>query len=361
MRNELVRNNPFTKYHAFRAAAWVSLIINIMLIMGVLYNDSTDPDPILTIKEHGLYYGLFFLLQFACNLLLFSLLFLFCFRLAKKTRKSRNATLKAITVTILVCLLLSPLLSRLQLYIFEDIKEIGLARFTLFNLVKDLIAGIVVMLLTETISQGYKREQATILNQQLVAENIKVKYEALKNQLDPHFLFNSLNTLNGLIGLDEEKAHDYVDNLSSVFRYTLHSKNIVKLEDEIEFTDAYISLLRIRFGESMRVKYEIDARYRAYFILPVSIQLLIENAVKHNIIHKKNPLLIRIGTDDKANLIVSNHINLRPEESVGGIGLVNLAERYKILFSKEIEIKKANDVFSVSIPLLGEIDNELHI
>ena len=359
MRKNLTRTNPFTRIQALKAAIWVSLTINIILIMGMIYDDSANLISVL--RKDGINYVLFFSLQFACNLLLFFLLFLFCFRLTGRKQEIKYAALKAFTGIVVICLLVSPLLSRFQLYVFEDISESGIAQFTIFNLVKDLIAGLVVILLTETMNQAYKQEQANIMNQQLLVENIKVKYEALKNQLDPHFLFNSLNTLNGLIGMDEEKAHEYVDNLSSVFRYTLHSKTIVKLEEEMEFVNAYISLLKIRFGQNMKVRYEFDNKFRNYYIMPVSIQLLVENAVKHNIIHNKSPLLILIETNARGNLTVSNLVNLRPEKNIGGVGLVNLSERYKLLFKKDIEIKNANGFFSVEIPLLNETDKITNI
>lgn len=359
MKSNLIKNNPFTKIQAFKAAIWVSLTVNTILIMGMIYDDSINL--VAVIKEDGVNYVLFFLLQFLCNLFLFFLLFLYCFLLTKRKPESKRTALKAIAGIVIICLFLSPLLSQLQLYIFEGDSDSNIAQFTLFNLVKDLIAALVVILLTETFNQSYKREQANIANQQLIAENIKVKYEALKNQLDPHFLFNSLNTLNGLISLDKDKAHEYVDNLSSVFRYTLHSKNIVKLEEEMEFANAYISLLKIRFGENMKIKYYVDKKYRDHFIMPISIQLLVENAVKHNIIHAKNPLVIIIATNDKGNLVVSNVVNLRPEKSIGGVGLMNLSERYKLLFDKEIEIKNLKGIFSVEIPLINETDKKISI
>lgn len=359
MKNNPVHNDPFTRGKAFEAALAISLTVNVILIMGIMYNDFSNL--ILAVKGNIVSYILFFLLQFACNLLLFFLLFLYCFRLAGRKQKSRYTAFKAIAGVILICLILSPLLTQCQLQIFDWGDGKGMAAFTLFNLIKDLIVGVVIILLTETIHQGYRREQANLINQQLTAENIKVKYEALKNQLDPHFLFNSLNTLNGLIGMDEDKAHEYVDNLSSVFRYTLHSKNIVRLEEEMEFTDAYISLLQIRFGENFKVDYDINDKYRHYFIMPVSIQLLIENAVKHNVIHYKSPLLVKIRTNDKGNVVVSNRINPRPEKNIGGVGLVNLTERYRILFGKDIEIRSTGGIFSVEIPLISEIDKTIHI
>lgn len=359
MKNNPVHNDPFTRVQALKSALLISLTVNAILIMGIIYNDFTSP--ISVVKGNIVSYALFFLLQLACNLLLYLLLFLYCFRLVRRKQKSRYTAFKAIAGIILICLVLSPLLTQCQLQVFDWGDGKGMAEFTLFNLIKDLIVSVVIILLTETIHQGYKREQANLINQQLIAENIKVKYEALKNQLDPHFLFNSLNTLNGLIDMDEDKAHEYVDNLSSVFRYTLHSKNIVRLEEEMEFTDAYISLLQIRFGENFRVDYDINDKYRDHFIMPVSIQLLIENAVKHNVIHNRSPLVVKIATNDRGNIVVSNHINPKPEKGIGGVGLVNLTERYRILFGKDIEIRSTGGIFSVEIPLISEIDKTIHI
>lgn len=359
MKNNSIHNDPFTRGKAFKAALVISMTVNVIMIMGIMYDDFTNL--ISAVKGNVVSYILFFLLQFACNLLLFFLLFLYCFGLARRKQKSRYTAFKAIAGVILICLILSPLLTQCQLQVFDWGDGKGMAAFTLFNLIKDLIVGVTIILLTETIYQGYKEEQANLINQQLTVENIKVKYEALKNQLDPHFLFNSLNTLNGLIGMDEDKAHEYVDNLSSVFRYTLHSKNIVRLEEEMEFTDAYISLLRIRFGENFKVEYNIDDKYRSYLIMPVSIQLLIENAVKHNVIHNKSPLVVKIETNTRENIVVSNHINSKPEKGIGGVGLVNLTERYRILFGKDIEIRNTNGIFSVEIPLICEIDKTIHV
>lgn len=359
MKNTSIHNDPFSRIQAFKAAFFISLTINVILIMGFMYDDFTNL--ISAVKGDIIRYALFFMLQFACNFLLFFLLLLYCFQLVRRKHKSRYVAFKAFAGVFLICLVISPFLTQCQLYIFDwgDGKE--MAKFILFNLIKDLIAGVVIILLTETIHQGYRREQVNLTNQQLIAENIKVKYEALKNQLDPHFLFNSLNTLNGLISMDEDKAHEYVDNLSCIFRYTLHSKNIVRLEEEMEFTNAYIFLLQIRFGENFKVDYDINDKYRNYLIMPVSIQLLIENAVKHNIIHNRYPLVVKIETNDRGNIVVSNHINLKPEKGIGGVGLLNLAERYQILFKKDIEISNTDGIFSVEIPLIKEIDKTIHI
>jgi len=232
----------------------------------------------------------------------------------------------------------------------------GFEEFVAYNLAKDILLGVMAVFEIGIRYSNYHRERTLILNQKLVEENMRTRYDALKNQLDPHFLFNSLNTLNGLIGIDDDKARDYVDNLSSIFRYTLHSKAICKLSEEIEFANSYISLLKIRYGENLIVRYDIEEKYRDWYLMPVSIQLLVENAIKHNIISNRKPLFILIQTTENESIIVENIINPRLEEGLsGGVGLSNLADRYSILFHKSITITKNEGLFTVEIPLIKEM------
>ena len=173
----------------------------------------------------------------------------------------------------------------------------------------------------------------------------------LKKQVDPHFLFNTLNTLDGLIGIDVNKAHEYVQNLSQVFRYTIGNKEIMHLDEELDFTESYARLMKIRYGDNLQIKYNIDDKYRNYYIIPVSLQLLVENAIKHNVVSSKHPLLITIETTSNESIRVTNTIQPKSDVEHGeGIGLANLIERYELLFHKEVIITKTN-IFCVEIPL----------
>jgi len=230
--------------------------------------------------------------------------------------------------------------------------ELGFGEFAVLNMIKDLILSIIVITTSYILYLYTKREQTIITNHNLIQENIRIKYESLKNQLDPHFLFNSLNTLSGLVGINDEKAQDYIDNLSYVFRYTLHSKNVCKLERELEYVDAYFALMKIRYGDNLRLICNIQPEYYDYLVIPVSIQLLVENAIKHNIISNSDPLQITVETFEGGFVTVKNPIKPKINKSIGGVGLVNLTERYSILFSKTIEIKEQNGEFSVTIPLI---------
>lgn len=199
-----------------------------------------------------------------------------------------------------------------------------------------------------------RRQQEVIIeNQQLQAENILNQYEALKNQLNPHMLFNSLNTLRTLVREDQEKAQEYIQELSRVLRYTLQGNDSrsVPLKDEMEFVSAYIFLLKMRFEENLSFSIRIDKQFESYRLPPMAVQMLIENAVKHNEISNRRPLNIRIYTD-KEDLIVSNPVQPKLTASPStGIGLANLAKRYHLLFKREIQITE-NEQFTVRIPLI---------
>lgn len=201
----------------------------------------------------------------------------------------------------------------------------------------------------------YRKNQKQHLEmERLSVENMRSKYMALKNQVDPHFLFNSLNTLGGLITIDSSRAQEYLQRLASIFRYSMQDKEVVPLAAELEFAKTYGELLRIRYGESLQLNYNIPQEAMQHNIMPFSLQLLIENAVKHNVVTNAMPLEIMIFYRAEENRIyVENKINEKREKSVGeGIGLANLANRYDFFGKRSIEIENRNGVFSVSVPLI---------
>lgn len=200
-----------------------------------------------------------------------------------------------------------------------------------------------------------RRSQLVLIeNQQLRTENLINQYEALKSQLNPHMLFNSLNTLRSLIRETPDKAQDYLQELSRVLRYTLqeNENQSVMLHEEMEFVRAYIFLLKMRYEDNLSFDIRIDEGTENCLLPPMSVQLLIENAVKHNEISNRRPLTIRIQSEGH-QLTVSNP--LQPKLTASGgtrIGLANLAKRYRLLFRKEIAVSEENDMFVVTIPLI---------
>jgi len=197
-------------------------------------------------------------------------------------------------------------------------------------------------------------QQVQLENQELRAENLLNQYEALKNQLNPHMLFNSLNTLRSLIREAPGKAQDYLQELSSVLRYTLqeNENKSVTLKEEMEFVEAYLFLLKMRYEENLVFNIRIDKKMEECSIPPMSVQMLIENAVKHNEISNRKPLTIEVMAEE-GKLTVINKIQPKRSPYVGtGIGLANLNKRYQLLFRKEITVQKEKNLFSVTIPLM---------
>jgi two-component system LytT family sensor kinase len=199
-----------------------------------------------------------------------------------------------------------------------------------------------------------KKNEMLLENEQLKHENLLNQLTSLKNQLNPHFLFNSLNTLSWLINEDKEKSQLYLQKLSQVLRYSLSIQDqpLVKLDEELTLTDSYIYLLQMRFGDNLQIIKKIEGTDK-FKIPPHSLQLLIENAIKHNIITSNMPITIKIEVyPEEKDIKISNSIHLKSNSSGTGIGLINLSERFKILVGKEIEIYQ-NQEFTVILPLVS--------
>lgn len=191
-------------------------------------------------------------------------------------------------------------------------------------------------------------------SEQLEKAKTEAELEALKNQIDPHFLFNSLNTLSHLIDHDPAGAKHFNDNLAEVYRYILSNKerNLVLLSDELSFAETYFSLLRIRFGSGVRLAIHTDGPPDEFLIPPISLQLLLENAIKHNEFSEEHPLEIAV-TQTGGSIIITNEI--RPKREPGSssrIGLTNLRERTLLITGSSLGISEQNGHFIVTLPLL---------
>lgn len=220
------------------------------------------------------------------------------------------------------------------------------------TLVRDYSLMAVVVMACYLLRSLYHQGIIAVENEELRTENLRSHYEALKKQLDPHFLFNSMNTLQSLIGLDQEKAGDYVQQLSSVLRYTLQNKEVVTLANEMSCVRDYCAMMQIRYGDNLMVEFEVDSKYNNYLVLPFAVQGLVENAIKHNIVSSKQPLVIHIVTDDDAHLKVSNLRQPKMDDEGSGIGLANLAERYRLQWDKEVLISDDGIHFEVILQLI---------
>lgn len=185
----------------------------------------------------------------------------------------------------------------------------------------------------------------------LEKEKAAYQFEALKQQINPHFLFNSLNALASLAYQDAEKTNLFAKKLSSVYRYLLLTadKRLVTLREELSFLNAYLYLENIRFGSAMQVSIDIPDSLLPMKIVPVSLQLLVENALKHNIATEDNPLRISI-TANGDELKIENNLQPRTEVATNKKGLANLCRQYEAC-SKVVKIEKSENAFAVKIPL----------
>jgi ligand-binding sensor domain-containing protein/uncharacterized membrane-anchored protein YhcB (DUF1043 family) len=197
------------------------------------------------------------------------------------------------------------------------------------------------------------REQQLQKSALLQRERLKGQFETLRNQINPHFLFNSFNTLISTIAKDKDLAIDYVEQLSDYFRIILEQreKEVITLKEELELADRYLFLQKQRFGDNLIVQRNIPDELLGSLIPPMTIQLLVENAIKHNIISRLKPLTIELYVTDKF-LIVSNTLQEKTQkEPSTGVGLNNIIHRYIILFKKEVQVIKNENRFEVLLPL----------
>jgi LytS/YehU family sensor histidine kinase len=189
----------------------------------------------------------------------------------------------------------------------------------------------------------------------LARENLVSQFEALKSQVDPHFLFNSLNTLAALIDETNEPALKYLDQLSDVYRYVLLSKDrpTVPLQEELAFLDAYLYLNKTRFRENLLIQNELSPAYSQHHVAPLSLQMLVENAIKHNVVSKEKPLCIRLFHERPDTITVQNNVQGKTVfEKSTKVGLQNIINRYKFLNGRQIEILHQDGLFTVRLPLL---------
>jgi sensor histidine kinase YesM len=219
-----------------------------------------------------------------------------------------------------------------------------------------MICVVFIVHVYETVFLVKESESEMVRNEQLERAKAEAELEALKNQIDPHFIFNSLNTLSHLIDQTPAKARQFNDNLADVYRYILQNKakSLVLLREEILFLSDYFSLLKIRFEQAVSMEIQIEpSAFDQYLIPPISLQMLVENAIKHNEFSDNNPICIvlRLGEDE---LIITNNIN--PKESrrtSSRIGLRNLEERYRLITGKSITVFGGEEKFVVHLPVLN--------
>lgn len=218
------------------------------------------------------------------------------------------------------------------------------------------VFGVIVLLLSVLFFYIRDRDIRLRKLESLKKEKIEYQFATLKSQVNPHFLFNSFNTLIAIIEIDKEKAINYVEKLSDYFRNLIQyrDKDLISLQEELEMVDTYYFLQQKRFGDALQLNMDIPLEWkRKYCLPPLSLQLLIENAVKHNAVSHETPLTIFVHAKEEGILIIRNtlHAKTHPEPSTG-IGLQNIISRFQIVSGKKVTVSIIHDEFVVQIPLI---------
>lgn len=336
---------PYRTPRAIGIAIASAIILTIVMVLGAISPSShlLEPD----------FHILFILIA---NMALFIPLYLYNFWLIRCGLKSSTL----IGSGLLGSLAIASLFTLASFWIETLLYGHGHTSNTFpITLIANAASALISFLISLLLNNVTRHQQLVLENEHLQSENILTRYQTLQQQVSPHFLFNSLNTLDGLIGTDDDNAHNYLRRLAATFRYSMQDSKEVTLEQELDFTHSYIYMMQIRHGQNLNINETIDSAYLTRHMPPISLQLLVENAIKHNIISGRHPLTITILTLAPTSqspyplLRVTNPRQPKADsESDNGIGLSNLTLRYQLLYQTDINIIQTDTHFSVDIPLI---------
>lgn len=323
---------------------WYVGITVIIVFLIILYAiELVTSKPIFSITSFSLSYAVsfqFILLSLIANCGIAAIM-------NKPVFRKQNVFIRIIIEGILAVLVAAILVVICNLPYVSDMSGYVLTVAFLKSVAATTLINIFILAMVEFLIQA-------ITSRNLQNENAVLQYRQLKSQINPHFLFNSLNVLVSLINKNQETAVKYTKKLSAVYRYVLtqDAQDTVTVKEEMEFINDYISILKTRFDKGLEFKFDIGSDDMLKYVPPMSLQLLIENVVKHNAVLPDNPLVIRIYSDG-SDLCVSNNLMPRMSCNEGiGIGLKNLSKKYAILAKTDITMIKNKDTFTVKLPLL---------
>lgn len=301
--------------------------------------------------------------------MILSYLMLFIHKILKKRCPWNKTNVgKRIAIQLGVSVILCDLIMVAYMFVFQYITEEILhdecildkdLKIYFFN---NIMMATVLTILSNLVLEGkYLLEQwrkSLLETETLKRKNIQSQFESLKNQVNPHFLFNSLNALSSLVHTDPLKAEEFIDEFAKIYRYVLDIKDkvLVPLREEYHFIRSFIFLQQIRFEKNLQINFTIEEAQMFHFIPPLSLQELIENAIKHNEVSEENPLVIDIYTKGDV-LVVRNNLQRRMQKIASTkTGLKNITERYQMLSSSKAIFHENESYFTVELPLIKEED-----
>ena len=331
-------------------ALWLGVIIFVVLLILAAITGGHLPE------GQKLYLNFLYTLLYTITLYMAnSLVFRMMDRVFQGNRMSAKRLLAGFITSLLVSLTLIFLLR-----IFEDVVMEGrtwndfISREKISDYYVAVIITMVITLLVHAFYFYKKYQENRVKQEKIIAGTASAKFETLKNQIDPHFLFNSLNVLSSLIEEDPDSAQRFTTSLSKVYRYVLEQrdKELVSVQEELAFARTYMNLLKMRFENSIYFELPESISNPEAKVVPLSLQLLLENTIKHNIVSQQKPLHIRIY-EEGGYLVVQN--DLRKKEVLRdrkGVGLQNIVSRYGIITTKKVQVLQDENYFTVKLPIL---------
>lgn len=253
-------------------------------------------------------------------------------------------------------LLLMFVLSSLQYYI---LSHLHFGPKMLMYEVRGILINLTFYMFIHLLYQTYLNQQVVNELERSMSANLAAQYELLKQQVNPHFLFNSLNTLKYMVESNDRQSTEFIVKLADFYRFTLGSLklNILPLKEELEIMDAYIYLLKARFEDGLLISQDLPKGLYSSFIPPFTLQLLVENCIKHNIVSLEKPLRITIAQEGDYLIVKNNRQDRKNQEISIGLGLENIKQRYLHLSEREINILADSDTFTVKLPIIYEYSN----
>jgi len=269
--------------------------------------------------------------------------------------RTKGVAIKRYIISILINLIIAWGVSMLMFHAGQLGRNGFHSTYFHFHFILFLSINTVILILQDLLVTREKKAAIELENQQLRLKNMEAVNQQLKQQIQPHFLFNSLSTLKSLMSVNPDDAEEYLVRLSEFLRSSLssHSLNLIRLGDELDLCVNYLEMQKIRFGEALQFDIRIPEEWRNNYYLPAfSLQQLAENALKHNILTTDRPLHITMAGQDRTITVTNNWQKKEGISRGPGVGLANLQERYRILANSDIVILAKDDIFSVSIKAL---------
>ena len=283
---------------------------------------------------------------------------------AKSTYLSSHDIVKYFVMCFVVTTLVSPLIAYLDVYTVGHWLKCAFPLTQDIAFWKSLISAFGVgsmMTSMNLIHHFFQHQRKTeVLEEQLKRAELASKYESLKNQVNPHFLFNSLSVLTSLVYKSQDTAAEFINQLSKIYRYVLENqdKELVSLEKEVQFLESFFFLLQIRHENAIQLQIDLPIDTENYQVPPLTLQMLVENAIKHNSFHKESPLQVTLSCEDQMLSICNNCQARNISENSTNVGLSNIRSRLALHSQIPIEIEHTEEKFCVKIPLIAKLGNK---